>query len=379
MTLSSVVFRNMSSEPRPQPSQPQRRRSRRAGDPGAERPVPTADPATALGAAGAAEIAGALGYDPDDPATWPGGAAEVAAGPAGAELPVRRGDADPAGTEPVGADPVGAEPVGADPAGTEPVGADPVGAEPVGAEPVGAEPVGAEPVGAEPVGAEPVGAEPVGAEPADAGLADPAAGETPADEDAVTLTDAKAMRALAHPLRMAMIELFSVRQTLTATQASDALGESPANCAFHLRTLAKYGFVREAGGGRGRERPWTLANRRMTLTTNQPDPGTALAAVELSRLWLERWIDRARRVYGGPGPLPGWDGASGWSNNCVYMTPEETASLRRDMSRLLESYEDRLADPALRPAGALPVEWTVFTAPAPQLAEPDGPDADDRH
>jgi hypothetical protein len=339
MSLSSVVFRNMSSEPRPQPSQPQRRRSRRAGDPGAERPVPTADPATALGAAGAAEIAGALGYDPDDPATWPGGAAEVAAGPAGAELPVRRGGADP----------------------------------------VGAEPAGTEPVGAEPVGAEPVGAEPVGIDPADAGLADPAAGETPADEDAVTLTDAKAMRALAHPLRMAMIELFSVRQTLTATQASDALGESPANCAFHLRTLAKYGFVREAGGGRGRERPWTLANRRMTLTTNQPDPGTALAAVELSRLWLERWIDRARRVYGGPGPLPGWDGASGWSNNCVYMTPEETASLRRDMSRLLESYEDRLADPALRPAGALPVEWTVFTAPAPQLAEPDGPDADDRH
>jgi hypothetical protein len=33
------------------------------------------------------------------------------------------------------------------------------------------------------------------------------------------------------------------------------LGESPANCAFHLRTLAKYGFVEEAGGGRGRERP----------------------------------------------------------------------------------------------------------------------------
>jgi hypothetical protein len=33
------------------------------------------------------------------------------------------------------------------------------------------------------------------------------------------------------------------------------LGESPANCAFHLRTLAKYGFVEEAGDGRGRERP----------------------------------------------------------------------------------------------------------------------------
>jgi len=34
----------------------------------------------------------------------------------------------------------------------------------------------------------------------------------------------------------------------------------------------------------------------------------------------------------------------------------------------------RLADPALRPAGALPVEWAVFAAPSPELAEPgEGP------
>jgi hypothetical protein len=28
---------------------------------------------------------------------------------------------------------------------------------------------------------------------------------------------------------------------------SEMLGESPANCAFHLRTLAQYGFEEEAG------------------------------------------------------------------------------------------------------------------------------------
>jgi hypothetical protein len=49
------------------------------------------------------------------------------------------------------------------------------------------------------------------------------------------------MRALAHPLRVALIEASSQAETrtLTATEASDLLGESPANCAFHLRTLAK--------------------------------------------------------------------------------------------------------------------------------------------
>ena len=195
---------------------------------------------------------------------------------------------------------------------------------------------------------------------------------TPAVDEPLRLTDAKAMRAVAHPVRMALLELLSYRETLTATQASEALGESPANCAFHLRTLAKYGFVREAGGGKGRERPWTLTSRSVTITTRQPDPQAALAADELSRLWFERWVDRARRSYGPAERVPGWEEASGWSNRHVFLTPAETARLRGDISRLLLRYEDRLADPALRPDGALPVEWTVFAVPvASELPEPD--------
>jgi predicted transcriptional regulator len=187
--------------------------------------------------------------------------------------------------------------------------------------------------------------------------------EPQAADEPVKLTDAKAMRAVAHPVRMALIELFSYHQTLTATQASELLGESPANCAFHLRTLAKYGFIREAGGGKGRERPWTLTNRTVTITEDQPDAQAALAAGELTRLWLERWIDRARSYFNVRNEMTGWEEASGWSNRHVFLTPEETTRLREDMRRLLERYEDRLSDPALRPAGALPVEWTIFAAP----------------
>ncbi|HEX3513927.1 MAG TPA: helix-turn-helix domain-containing protein [Trebonia sp.] len=191
-------------------------------------------------------------------------------------------------------------------------------------------------------------------------------------DEAVTLTDAKAMRAMAHPVRMALLELFGYHETLTATQASELLGESPANSAFHLRTLAKYGFLREAGGGKGRERPWTLVNRTVTITHNQPDPQAALAADELGRLWLERWIDRARGYFAARNDLPDWDEASGWTSRHVFLTPEETVRLREEMRRLLNRYEGRLADPALRPAGALPVEWTVFAAPVPsELAAED--------
>jgi hypothetical protein len=186
----------------------------------------------------------------------------------------------------------------------------------------------------------------------------------------VTLTDAKAMRAVAHPVRMALIELFSYHETLTATQASDLLGESPANCAFHLRTLAKYGFVREAGGGKGRERPWTLVNRTVRITADQPDPQAALAADELGRVFLERWIDRARRAYGASNEVPGWEKASGWTNTHIFLTPDETTRLRDEMSQILDRYEGRLTNPALRPDGASPVEWTIFATPVPELAQP---------
>ncbi|HEY1824265.1 MAG TPA: helix-turn-helix domain-containing protein [Trebonia sp.] len=195
--------------------------------------------------------------------------------------------------------------------------------------------------------------------------------EGAAADEPVKLTNARAMRAIAHPLRMALIELFGYHETLTATQASEALGESPANCAFHLRTLAKYGFLREAGGGKGRERPWTLVNRHVTITTDQEDPGAAVAADELGRLWLERWIDRARGVYGAGNQVPGWEEASGWSSSHVFLTPDEAAGLRAEMRRVLHRYEARLANPALRPEGALPVEWTVFASPILEIAEPD--------
>ena len=117
-----------------------------------------------------------------------------------------------------------------------------------------------------------------------------------------SLTDPKAMRAIAHPVRLALLELFEVMPTLTATQASEALGESPANCAFHLRTLAKYGFIREAGGGKGRERPWTAAQRSINVSTNGQADRQAGVPPGLRR--LEPPV-QSRRPLAGDAPEPG--------------------------------------------------------------------------
>jgi predicted transcriptional regulator len=70
------------------------------------------------------------------------------------------------------------------------------------------------------------------------------------------ITDPKALRALAHPIRMSLIGLLRTEGPLTATKAAELLGESSATTSFHLRQLAKYGMAEEAAGGNGRERPW---------------------------------------------------------------------------------------------------------------------------
>lgn len=197
----------------------------------------------------------------------------------------------------------------------------------------------------------------------------PGDGDSTAGE--LELTDARAMRALAHPVRLSLIDLLGYHESLTATQASELLGESPTNCAFHLRTLAKYGFLREAATASRRERPWTLVNRSVRISQHQADPQAALAARALVRARLDRWLDRARQLFGSPTQIAGWHQASGWSQKHVFMTPNEAATARAEMDKILDQYDDRQANPALRPPGAHPVEWTTFTAPITDWAPDD--------
>ncbi|ONI91704.1 hypothetical protein ALI22I_07475 [Saccharothrix sp. ALI-22-I] len=42
---------------------------------------------------------------------------------------------------------------------------------------------------------------------------------------------------------------------------------TPANCSFHLRLLARHGFVEEAEGGVGRQRLWRLVEQETRIST----------------------------------------------------------------------------------------------------------------
>ena len=184
-------------------------------------------------------------------------------------------------------------------------------------------------------------------------------------------TDARAMRALAHPVRLALLEALVHAGTLTATQASELIGESPANCAFHLRTLAKYGYVVEAGGGKGRERPWRRAHVELHITTEQEDPGAALAAEELGQFWLDTTLGRARSMLSRRQVWPEeWrhTGLMGESEYIAYLTPDEAREFAAEVERLYRRFEDRLDHPERRPDGAMPIEMLLLNYPLLHLA-----------
>jgi DNA-binding transcriptional ArsR family regulator len=189
------------------------------------------------------------------------------------------------------------------------------------------------------------------------------------------ITDARTMRALAHPVRIALLEELVLGGALTATELGERIGESPTTCSFHLRQLAKYGFVEEAGGGKGRARPWRLTSIGISFSDTHDDPATEIAASVLSRLVWDRQLDRYRAWVESRAAYPrSWRDAADESEYLFYLTPAELKELNREITDLLlPRYRGRLADPAQRPAGSAPVEMLVFSFPIRPPAAEDEP------
>ncbi len=110
--------------------------------------------------------------------------------------------------------------------------------------------------------------------------------------DHLDTSDPTRMRALAHPLRLRLMELLGELGEATATTCADRTGESVASCSFHLRQLAKYGFV-EAAEQRGREKPWRRTARHLTTRPDLDVPGSLEASGELARIQLASVLGRA--------------------------------------------------------------------------------------
>jgi len=173
------------------------------------------------------------------------------------------------------------------------------------------------------------------------------------------LSDPRSIRALSHPVRLALLECLAVYGAQTATEAGRRIGESATTCSFHLRQLARYGYVCDAAEPGRRDRPWRLAEPRMTIA-RQAEGESAFVAAGLESMLharaLEGW-DEWRRA--GAHTDDEWLQASPFRSWLLYMTAEELG----EFTEHLAEYVEALAKRTERPAGARPVQIVAFGHP----------------
>src|SRR4051812_22761685 len=176
------------------------------------------------------------------------------------------------------------------------------------------------------------------------------ADETPL-EPAVQVTDVRALRALAHPLRNRLLGRLRLNGPATASRLARDVGESSGSTSYHLRQLAAYGFVEEVEGqGTARER-WWRARHRMTSWQAADllrQEGGAEVQDEMTRLQIDQqarvldaWHTRKREL-----GLE-WEAVASLNDHGMRLRPEEARQLADELTAVLERW--MAAHPSDRP------------------------------
>jgi DNA-binding transcriptional ArsR family regulator len=184
--------------------------------------------------------------------------------------------------------------------------------------------------------------------------------------------DARGMRALAHPVRLAILERLHACGPDTATGLAEHVSASPSVLSWHLRHLAEHGLVEDApGDGHGRKRWWRAVGRGFRFSGSQDPAAYRLLsqAVESAEADLvPRWYDEVL-----PTLDDEWAAASGRANTTIVATVAELAAIEAEIERLLTPYVQRKQPGTDVPAGARRVRLLRYAMP--EAAS--GSDADD--
>ena len=150
----------------------------------------------------------------------------------------------------------------------------------------------------------------------------------------ITISDARAMRALAHEARQQVIEvLYAEQRPRTATELAALTGLTPSAMSYHLRALEKWGVVeRVSDEGDARNRPWKATGTSLRIDSSQAGPTVRDVLVDqlvgALRLRLQAHRERPPEARSGSVPLSAGD---------LWLTPEQA-------ERLSLSFETALLD-----------------------------------
>jgi DNA-binding transcriptional ArsR family regulator len=171
------------------------------------------------------------------------------------------------------------------------------------------------------------------------------------------ITDPKAIRALAHPARIAVLNELVGPRTLTATEFADLVGLTPSAMSYHLRALERFGLIERApADGDGRERRWRRVPVGWRIESAEPAV-TASAEAAL----VAGFLDHQRREVmtfieaAETGP---WADTGSVGRSVRWLTPEQVTELFERLRAVLDEYpESAPAGPATRPVS---ITQTLF-------------------
>ncbi|ACQ79472.1 transcriptional regulator, ArsR family [Beutenbergia cavernae DSM 12333] len=181
-------------------------------------------------------------------------------------------------------------------------------------------------------------------------------------------SDPSVMRALAHPLRMEILDILDDLDEATASEVAERTGQTVANCSFHLRSLEKAGFV-ERGAPRGREKPWRPAHRNRDLRPDPTDLDSVTQAGAVGSVVVQREAARVVDVLSrGALSDPEWIDAVTITTSRFWASAEEMKALALELQRITDRFAGRGDDPSKRPEGARVGRLFVTLNPEPDDA-----------
>jgi DNA-binding transcriptional ArsR family regulator len=171
-----------------------------------------------------------------------------------------------------------------------------------------------------------------------------------------TITQPAAIGALAHPVRLELMAYLMANGPATASRCARAVGDTPSNCSYHLRALAKVGLVAADESADARERPW----RALVTGFDVPDDAmfAALTIQRDQRLVLEHLAGRER--------MPArWRDADRFGTYTLRLSPGELQDLGERIDALIRPYVASTRDDAPADAGLVHAGFHVFPTEKP--------------
>ena len=161
-------------------------------------------------------------------------------------------------------------------------------------------------------------------------------------ERRTTITDPRALRALAHPLRLALLDHLMSFGPRTASECAAVVGSTPSNCSYHLRALGKVGLVEAVDAEDGRERPWRSTNTGLAFGRSD-DPTFEIGSDTVERALADRQVDDegalVHRAIAQRDEQPvEWREASILSGYALKLTPAELRELGEQVDALIRPY-----------------------------------------